>query len=76
MKTPSQVYSTYVEGQPLTDAELKSGAKHFTEMADALMKSGPVFRLAGIEARQVGDALKEYIYARKRASTKPNSYII
>jgi len=58
------IYEKYTNGDALTNAELKQGYEHFSDLANMLLLSGPVFTLAFKEARRVEMAFEGYMYAR------------
>lgn len=63
--SPELVYERFQKGDPLSDLDLNVGIAHFKVMADLLYSSGPVFRLAAIEAGRVARRFEEYRAARK-----------
>ena len=63
---PETIYNKLVKGDPLTDLELAVGIEHFAKMGEMLLKSGPVFRLAGQEALRTADRLSDFQRERNR----------
>ena len=61
---PKEIYEKFVAGDPLSDCDLDVGIEHFSRMARLLFASGPIFRLAAIEASRVELRLREYEEAR------------
>lgn len=59
------VYRRYYDAEPITDQEVIEGAKHFKQLADLLIKSGPEFRIAFKEAVQLSIRLEDMGKARK-----------
>lgn len=52
-KTISQLYDKYVNGDSFTTDELRALHSHFKATSELLFLSGPVFKLAAVEAQKV-----------------------
>ena len=63
---PETIYNKFRDGDSLTDTDLEIGIKHFSEMGELLIKSGPVFRLAAQEALRTAGRLSDFQRARKQ----------
>lgn len=64
--TPAKIYDAVINGTvSLTDGELEAGIKHFGDMAALLQKSGPVFKLASVEAFRITDTLRGFQINRR-----------
>lgn len=64
------IYERFTDGNVLTDNDLFVGHHHFSELALSLYASGPVFRLAAVEARRVADALDGFQQARSNGKAR------
>jgi len=62
----NDIYEKFLNGDPLSDEELKIGEVHFSTAADLLFPLGPRFDLAQNELRRVANGLNDFIAARKR----------
>lgn len=60
----ANAYKKYRNGGSLTNSECVEGTKHFQQMAAMLIKSGPEFHIAFIEANRVAMRLEEFAQAR------------
>ncbi len=68
MKTkpdPKVIYEKYINGDSLTDEEVKFGAKYYRDLADRLIKCGPTFVLAFKEANRIYMQMENFDQARK-----------
>jgi hypothetical protein len=61
-----KIYEKWVDGDSLSNAELKYGIEFYEELSRKLSACGPAFRLAFKEANQVYLGLCDYQDARKR----------
>ena len=59
-------YDKICKGDPVSDTELQVGVEHYSKMAELLMRSGPVFKLASNEANRVAETMISYANARKQ----------
>ena len=62
----TDIYDKICKGDPLSDTELQVGVEHYSKMAELLMRSGPVFKLASNEANRVAETMISYTNARKQ----------
>ena len=67
---PSDVYEKYCNGDNLTDSEVLDGMKFFSDLAAMLSISGPVFKLAFLEANRISERLIGMVTARKLYNPK------
>ena len=51
--TISSIYENFCKGNPLSDDEIRVAIPYFKDIADKLVRCGPVFRLAFEEANRV-----------------------
>lgn len=65
MHTARIVYEKYLNGDSITDEELKYAIKFFADLVPKLFVLGPAFRLAASEASRVLNALEGFERARK-----------
>lgn len=56
----ARVYHKYIQGDSLTDQEIRFGSSFYRELADRLIQCGPVFKLASSEANRVAIALEDF----------------
>lgn len=64
--TARKVYEKVCNGDNITNAELQFGMTFYKELADKLVKCGPVFKLAHGEAVRTYLTLEGFYLARKR----------
>lgn len=62
---PNEIYQKYHQGDPIDDASLIYGILYFKDLSDKLVKCGPVFKLAFLEAERIYQGLRDYAVARK-----------
>jgi hypothetical protein len=62
--SPKSVYTKKCEGGRISDADVMQGIVFFKELADNLVKCGPVFRLAFKEANDTYNTLHTIAVAR------------
>lgn len=60
----AEIYEKFVNGDSLSDEELKVGAIFFHDMWVQLKQAGPVFKLAANEANRVQSQFDSFIRAR------------
>ena len=63
---PDKLHEKYCNGDSLTNIEVAVGATYFRELANMLVKAGPIFRLAFCEANRVADNFESFAAARAR----------
>lgn len=62
--TPKDLYNKYVQGDKITDNQLKEGIPFWKDLADRLHKTGPVFKLCANEAGRIYRGLSDFAHAR------------
>lgn len=62
--TPRTIYEKVCNGDNITDDELDVGIRHFRDLTQLLIVSGPVFKLATNEAARVYQSLEGFKKAR------------
>lgn len=62
--SPNRIYTKQRNGDPLTNKEVLEGLIFFKDLADRLMKCGPIFHLAFTEANHTYFTLRGYAEAR------------
>lgn len=70
---PKDLYNKYVQGDKITDNQLKEGVPFWKDLADKLHKAGPVFKLCANEAGRVYRGLNEFADARGLFIEQPTS---
>lgn len=61
-----EIYKKFLNGDPLTDEELKIGIAHFSKAAEMVSALGQRFDLAANELRRVAIGLEDFAAARRR----------
>jgi hypothetical protein len=61
---PRTLYDKYMEGDHITDQELKEGLVFYNDLSRSLFRCGPTFRLAAAEANRVYEGLRAVTVAR------------
>ena len=61
---PNKIYQKCIQAEYLSDAEVFFGVDYFKDLADKLVKCGPVFSLAFVEANRIYMRLEDIQIAR------------
>ena len=70
MQRAHEVYEKFTEGDDLSDQDVAFGRTFYKELADKLIKCGPVFHLAWLEANKVAQRFDGFYEARHNSSRK------
>lgn len=65
MQRAHEVYEKFINGDDLTDQDVAFGRTFYKELAEKLIKCGPVFRLAWLEANKVAQRFDGFYEARR-----------